>query len=216
MATPSGGYTVFIREFFQRYHTTGAILPSGSRLAAALCHYVTPEGNGRQILEVGPGTGPATAQLVKRLQPQDHLCLVELNDAFVAHLRHRFDSEPGFQAVANQVQILHAPLQEVPGEKLYDHIVSGLPLNNFAVEDVKSILAIFERLLKPGGTLSFFEYVAIRKVKSVISSRSERERLRGIETMLDQFLHGREIRRDRIWRNVPPAWVHHVRVGGVV
>ena len=50
-------YGLFLREFWTNYHTTGAILPSGRWLAAALSRYVG-KGNGPQrILEVGPGTG---------------------------------------------------------------------------------------------------------------------------------------------------------------
>jgi len=93
-------YRVFLRQFFRRYHTTGAILPSGRRLAAALCRYVgESDGTGpRRILEVGPGSGAVTARLVEVLRPDDHLTLVELNDEFVRHLQGRFAAEPSFSS----------------------------------------------------------------------------------------------------------------------
>ena len=62
-----------------------------------------------------------------------------------------------------------------------------------------------------GGTLSFFEYIAIRRVKAVITSSQGRTRLRGIGKALRRTLDGREIKRDWVWPNLPPAWVHHVR-----
>ena len=68
------------------------------------------------------------------------------------------------------------------------------------------------RLLKPGGVLSFFEYIAVRSVKSWVSSKDERARLQAIGGLLDRALDGREIQRDWVWPNVPPAWVHHVRL----
>src|SRR5438552_2634254 len=94
-------YRVFLKQFFQRYHTTGSVLPSSPSLARALCRYVGDgeTGNsqnggspahGRMILEVGPGTGAATASLVQRLKPNDRFTLVELNDDFVRHLQQRF------------------------------------------------------------------------------------------------------------------------------
>ena len=39
-----------------------------------------------------------------------------------------------------------------------------------------------------------------------------RERLRGISRVLESVLGEGEIRRDWVWINVPPAWVHHVRM----
>jgi phospholipid N-methyltransferase len=90
-------------------------------------------------------------------------------------------------------------------------IVSGLPLNNFAATDVERILAALRDLLAPGGTLSFFEYIAVRPLRTLVSGRAERDRLRGIGKALGNLLGDREIRRDAVWLNVPPAWVHHVR-----
>ncbi len=208
-------YSVFLRQFFQRYHTTGSITPSGRSLAKALCRYVEKgvpsNGSPRQILEVGPGTGAVTTQLVRKLRPEDRLTLVELNDDFVRHLHERFAGDSHFKAVAARSNIVHGRLEDLPGERSYDVIISGLPLNNFAVAEVEQILGIFQRLLKPGGTLSFFEYIAIRKVKSFVTSSQGRARLRGIGQALHRTLHGREIKRDWIWPNLPPAWVHHVR-----
>ena len=41
-----------------------------------------------------------------------------------------------------------------------------LPLNNFSVELVDTLLTKIQKLLAPGGMLSFFEYVAIRRGES--------------------------------------------------
>lgn len=205
---------VFLRQFFARYHTTGSVLPSSRSLANALCRYVGSDagsGRRREILEVGPGTGAVTARLARKLGPHDRLTLVELNDDFVRHLSQRFDSEGEFHRVRGQTNIIHGRLEDLPERSSYDLIISGLPLNNFAVHEVEAILAIFQRLLKPGGVLSFFEYIAIRRVKAVVTSRAGRERLRGIGRALDSVLGAGEIRRDWVWPNVPPAWVHHVR-----
>jgi phosphatidylethanolamine/phosphatidyl-N-methylethanolamine N-methyltransferase len=223
---------VFLRQFFRQYHTTGSVLPSSRALARALCRFVeagpiTPAlTNGstgiasardakaagpREILEVGPGTGAVTASLVKKLRPNDRLTLVELNEDFVRHLQQRFETEPAFQAVADRTQIKHSRLEDLPGEHTYAAIISGLPLNNFAVDEVEKILAIFQQLLASGGVLSFFEYIAIRRAKALVSGRQGRTRLNGIGRALHQTLDGREIKRDWVWPNMPPAWVHHVQ-----
>jgi len=209
------GYRVFFKEFRRRFDTTGSIVPSSRFLANALARYVR-EGKHRAadkprtVLEVGPGTGSVTDKIVTGLGPADRLDLVELNNEFVSLLRHRFQSEAELRRVADRVRILHQPVEELAGEDLYDLMVSGLPLNNFAAAEVEQILNVFARLLRPGGRLSFFEYAAIRKLRSLVSSKADRERLRGVGEALRQVLRRGEIRREFVWLNLPPAWVHHV------
>ncbi len=225
-------YRVFWREFRQQYHTTGAVLPSGRALSRALARFVrdgdralqeamlnghaaSPADSavGRRILEVGPGTGAVTGQIIRAMRGSDHLVLVERNDQFVAQLRERLDRDPAFASVKSRIALHHASVEDLPEDQPYDLIISGLPLNNFAVESVAQIFDKLRRLLAPGGTLSFFEYVAVRKAKSLISSGTERERLRGIGSIFDELLGNHEVRRDLVLANVTPAWVHHVRWG---
>lgn len=204
-------HRVFLSEFFNSFHTTGAVLPSGPWLAASLVRYLGEPAGHRRILEVGPGTGAVTRRIVEGMRADDRLDLVELNDQFVARLHQRFDTEPAFHAVADRAQIHHCPIENLAGDGRYDVIVSGLPLNNFEAPLVERILEILMGLLKPGGTLSFFEYIAIRRARAMISRGAERERLNGIGRALDRVLKHGEIRCDWVWPNVPPAWVHHVR-----
>ena len=204
---------LFLKEFLRNFHTTGAILPSGRFLAAALARFVGQQSAGaRRILEVGPGTGAVTRRIIAALGPRDQLDLVELNESFVQRLRDRFQTDPAFQPAARRTRVLHCPVEELPQDGSYDLIISGLPLNNFSVAEVERILAALSGLLKPGGTISFFEYIAVRRLRALLSGHAERARLRGIGKALGVILNGHEIRRDRIWPNVPPAWVHHVRL----
>jgi phosphatidylethanolamine/phosphatidyl-N-methylethanolamine N-methyltransferase len=66
-------------------------------------------------------------------------------------------------------------------------------------------------LLAPGGTLSFFEYIAVRGARALVSGPAERTRLRGIAQAMNGVLDDHELCRQAVWLNVPPAWVHHVR-----
>ena len=205
-------YRVFWQEFRANFHTTGAVLPSGRALARALARHVGEAEGPQRILEVGPGTGAVTAQIVQRLRGGDHFDLVELNDQFVANLRDRFAHDPPFTAVAGQSRVLHQSVAQLESEEPYDLVISGLPLNNFSVAQVEGFLAGFRRLLRGGGVLSFFEYIAIRPARALVSGPGERARLRGIGRAMNELLEPYEIRRDWVWPNVPPAWVHHVRL----
>jgi phosphatidylethanolamine/phosphatidyl-N-methylethanolamine N-methyltransferase len=219
MAQRLADYRVFWRQFRQAYNTTGAVLPSGRGLSKALSHYIRHgepasaggPANPRRILEVGPGTGAVTTQISGDMRSGDELTLVERNEEFVSHLQSQLDSAE-FDSTRDRIRLVHSGVEELPEDQPFDLIVSGLPLNNFSVELVDHLLTKIQRLLAPGGILSFFEYVAIRRAKAVVTSRIDRERLRGIHQILNSLLKQNEIRRDLVLANVPPAWVHHVRL----
>ena len=79
---------LFLQEFRRNFHSTGALAPSGQRLARTLAHYVNHRTDDRpkRILEVGPGTGAVTRQIIRRMHPADRLDLVEINEAFAAQV----------------------------------------------------------------------------------------------------------------------------------
>lgn len=212
---------LFFREYVRNFHSTGALLPSGRFLAASLSRFVridsphaqnsAANGQPRRILEVGPGTGAVTRHIIAGMGKNDALDLVELNETFVRKLKERFEQDPTFQMVADRARVLHCPVEELPRDQSYDVIVSGLPLNNFSASLVEEILATLIGLLSSGGTLSFFEYIAVRPARALVSGRAERARLRGVAAAMRAVLDPHEIDRDAVWLNVPPAWVHHLR-----
>jgi len=210
-------HRTFWREFRGSFHTTGAALPSGKSLGRSLARFVAANGSqpkSMRILEVGPGTGAVTRQIVRAMDSDATLDMVELNNQFVESLRRQFELDPALRSVQDRSQIIHKSVEEIAEDSPYDVVISGLPLNNFAVEDVRSILAKLRRLTAPGGTVSFFEYIAVRSVKVLVSRSQQRERLRGVGAALAEVLDPFEFRRDAIWANVPPAWVHHLRFDG--
>src|ERR1700747_879568 len=54
----------FIRSWFERPLSTGAVTPSGKILARTMARYVDPRSGG-PVVELGPGTGPVTDALVE-------------------------------------------------------------------------------------------------------------------------------------------------------
>lgn len=210
MAKKFSEYRLFWREFRQNFHTTGAVLPSGKRLSQALARFAAGGDRPKRILEVGAGTGAVTRFISRAMGPDDRLDLVELNASFAQSLRTMLHDDPHYAKTADRIAVLETAIEEFPTDEPYEVIISGLPLNNFSAESVQSILDRLMKLLKPGGTLSFFEYIAIRRIKGLISRRDERHRLRDIGQVTDRLFAEHEIRRDPVLLNVPPAWVHHL------
>jgi len=202
----------FLREFRRSFKNTGSFLPSGRFLARALTSNLRRYRPPQRILEVGPGTGAVTKQILRHMLPGDSLDAVELNSHFITLLERRFEQEPLFRAHRHQVHLIHAPVQDLPGTATYDVIVSGLPLNNFPVALVREVFQVYNRLLRPGGTLSYYEYALIRQLKTPFVDRQERRRLFRVGRVVRRYIDAYQVRRQRIIMNVPPAIVRHLRL----
>jgi phospholipid N-methyltransferase len=205
-------YVAFFQEFRRAFYTTGAILPSGPQLTRATLTPFLMRTRPSRVLEVGPGTGAVTQEVVKHLRPGDVFDIVEVNDRFVDLLRKRFATEPEFKQWAGQSAVHHVPVQEFAASAPYDFIMCGLPFNNFPQNLVKDIFRRFDDLLAPDGVLSFFEYLWIRQVKSLVASRHERRRLATVGCVIGWYLERYEFSHHKAFANFPPAVVHHLRL----
>ncbi len=202
----------FFRETRRHFRTTGSLVPSSRFLARALVTELRKPRGPSRILEVGPGTGSVTAQVLRHLRPDDQLDAVEINGHFVAVLAERFEREWNFWRCRDQVRLIHAAVEQLPGEATYDYIISGLPLNSFPVALVRQVFRTYNRLLKPGGTLSYYEYVLIRQLQSPFVNRRERRRLYCVGRVVGDYIRTYQVRREQVLMNVPPAIVRHLRL----
>jgi phosphatidylethanolamine/phosphatidyl-N-methylethanolamine N-methyltransferase len=201
----------FFRECRQHFHTTGAILPSSRFLARALVRPLHGPRPAWRILEVGPGTGSVTREIARRMTPADRLDAVEINARFAELVERRVRQERAFARCRDRIEIITAAVQDLLGTGMYDLIVSGLPLNNLSPHEVREIFATYNRLLKPGGTLTFYEYTLVRQLKSPFVDRRERRRLFRVGRVMRGYIRDYQIRRERIFINVPPATVRYLR-----
>jgi phospholipid N-methyltransferase len=203
--------STFLRQSRGAFGTTGSVWPSSRFGGQALAAPLAGARPAARILEAGPGTGAVTRQIVRHLQPGDRLDVVELNEAFHRYLGERIAAEPCYAHCRAQITLIRAPVQELPGEGVYDHIVSGLPLNNFDPSLIEEVFAAFQRLLRPGGALSYFEYAWIRHLKTPFAGRAERARLRAVSNTVDRFIADFEYQHRLVLLNVPPMVVRYLR-----
>ncbi len=202
----------FFRESRRHFRATGAVLPSSRFLGRALASALDYTHPPRVILEVGPGTGSVTREILRRLQPSDRLDCVELNEQFVARMNAWLQRDPRCAPFRRQVRVIHSPVESLPGDAAYDHIISGLPLNNFPVALVREIFRAYIRLLKPGGVLSYFEYTLIRQIKTPFVGKRERRRLYRVGQVVNHYIRSYQVRRQQVLMNVPPAVVRHLHI----
>ena len=146
-----------------------------------------------------------------KLCGRDHLTLVERNEQFVELPPRPIEYSRSFcRHTQTGFELVHSGVEDLPESEPFDLIISGLPLNNFSVDSVEQMLSKMQRLLAPGGSLSFsntWPCAARRRLSARRPIASDCRESRASWTISCQA----EVRRDLVLANVPPAWVHHVR-----
>lgn len=176
----------FIRSWFDKPLTTGAVMPSGKVLARTMARYVDPTIPG-PVVELGPGTGAVTEALVNHGIDPARLVLVEFNASFCRLLRSRYPEATVIQGDAYGIKRLLSGLLRQPAAA----IVSGLPLVTKPFKTRIRLIGEALSLMVPGAPFVQFTYAVVspipRRPAGVTAEASE-----------------------RIWMNLPPArvWVY--------
>ena len=195
----------FFREYIRNQSSVGAVAPSSRRLARKMTAPARSWQGNRRWLEVGPGTGVFTLELIKDLRPGDHLDVVELNPAFCEHLR-----EHVLGSHADQVTLHEGSILDVTLESPYDSVVCGLPYNAFPTHLSRTILRRLVSLIRPGGTLSFFEYAAIRYARRLVGNSEVKRAMLWHEQFIGRLEEDMSSHRNLVLCNLPPAWAVHL------
>jgi len=204
----------FIRQTFKDFKNTGSVAPSSPFLARAMVRCLPTRDRmpkDFRVLEVGPGTGPFTKEAARRLSLNGQLDLYEISELFAEHLERLVERDPVLKRLNGRVNIYCADVREVPAKPIYDAVISGLPFNNFSPKEVQEFLEHLSAVLKPGGTLTFFEYFAIRRLQAPFVSHRRRSNLREIGKVVKEFAKRHQFRQNIVPLNFLPARVRHLR-----
>jgi phosphatidylethanolamine/phosphatidyl-N-methylethanolamine N-methyltransferase len=173
--------TAFLTIAVARPSTVGAILPSSRHLADAMARAA----DGAQcLIELGAGTGAITEALCRR-HPGLPTLAVEMEPALAQHLRERFPRIEVRSAVAHEV------LRDLQRRRSGMVLISSLPFRSLPARlRLRSSLAI-ERFLIGHPDRRLVQYTYLPCVP--------------FDLRLGTALRWRRL--ERVWRNVPPAWV---------
>lgn len=202
---------IFFKQLKESFMHTGAVTPSSRFLAKAIVSEFSRHNKPSIILEVGPGTGVFTREIARWMMPEDELHICEINPVFAHKIEEIVSSEPLFEPVRKKIRVFAQPLQNLNVSPHYDYIISSLPLNNFPIELVREIQLYFKSHLKKGGTLSYFEYIAIRRMKIQFLSSEEKRKLKELDSVLRDFVKQYQIKYQIVPFNVPSAYARHLK-----
>ena len=181
----------FVREFARDPVQLGAVAPSGPDLARLMVESADL-GPGQVVVELGAGTGPMTAEILRQ-RPEGPLVVLEPNPSLATVLRERF---PGLHLEERYAQDLRAILTAM-GHDRADRVVSSLPWAIWTEELQAEIFAAILDVLAPDGKMVTFAYVHALALPAAKRLR------RALEARFS------EVRTTRTaWRNLPPALVY--------
>ncbi|MEM0967627.1 MAG: rRNA adenine N-6-methyltransferase family protein [Verrucomicrobiota bacterium] len=143
---------VFVEEWIKRPMEVAAVAPSSIHLARIMAAEIS--GSTGPVLEMGPGTGVFTKQLLANgVKPED-LLLVEKNKRFAELLKQRF---PGLNVVHGDAARVD-PLSLGVG-RLFGATVSGMGVLSMQWEAVKGILSNSFSNMEEGSAFFQFTYL---------------------------------------------------------
>ena len=135
-----------------------------------------------RILEIGPGTGPLTKQIVRRLKPEDHFDVVELNDHFFELISGAFKGP--------NISVYHTDILNFDVNEPYDYIFSSLPYESIPQSISRKIWMKKLALCGEKTYISYYKYINIKRFRCAFEKR-----------MVKQYEHDSNF----VFLNLPPA-----------
>ena len=183
---------IHLFELIKHPHQTSILFPESKALTRTVIQ-MAEISKATAVVELGPGRGGFTEQILKSLPPGSKFFALDVNRVFVKHTRKRC---PGATIVHGNALDLKDHLIE-QGITSCDSIVSGLPFSVFETELREKVLKAIEAALSPGGR--FVTYTYAHRLKS----RGHSKMMQIFSSVFDKL-----DRSPLVWKNIPPAYVY--------
>ena len=145
----------FLKQFWKEKKMVGAMAPSSRFLAKKMLKNIDFS-TVKTLVELGPGTGVFTKEIIQKMAPDAILLVFELNDNFYESLKNLIHD--------SRVHLIHDSAEKIKHyltEKQLDktdYIISSLPLSNFPLTLRQTILEESKQALTENGKYIQFQY----------------------------------------------------------
>ncbi len=146
-------FNTFLGQSFKHFIKVGAFLPSTPYLAKRMVKGLKHE----IVVELGPGTGVFTREILRQLPKDGKLICIENNEKFSKYLKERIKDKRLIICTGDASNLKHFLKEQGLGK--VGTIISGLPLGNFRKEDKEKTLQAISDCLEDNGTYIQFEYL---------------------------------------------------------
>lgn len=184
---------MFITHYIKAPKQTGAVCSSSKKLSCMMIKNID-FANAKNIVEIGPGTGAFTKEILNRKNDNSYFFAVEINQNMANKLKKEFPNmDIEVQNALNLKEILKSK-----GIDKIDNVVSGIPWALLNVREQLSLLKTIYDSLNTGGHFNTFAYVLPNARANVFRK------------LLHRFFE--EVHMSKIiWQNIPPAFVYYCK-----
>mgnify|MGYP001493155062 CR=1 FL=1 len=151
----------FIYQFFNKPSLVGAIMPSSKFLARNIVNFINFKRKNLVIIEYGPGTGPFTSEIVKKLKDGDKLFLIEQNKKFIENLVQKYNRYQQLTIIEGSVSNVKTILEENKIKQV-DYIVSGIPFSSIPKEVTLDIMENTQSIMNNQSLFITFQYSTLK------------------------------------------------------
>ena len=164
---------LFLKRFLKRPFQIASIVPSSKALVERVgskMDFTKP----RVIAEYGPGEGVHSREIARRMTPDSHLLLFELDAALARTLERQFANDP-------RVQVIHGDAASLPyelkrhGFTSCDYILSGIPFSILKIDKKRALLRKTYDALKEGGKFIIYQVTNELKQHATVFQSAESE-----------------------------------------
>jgi phospholipid N-methyltransferase len=141
---------LMMKAFLRHGRKIASFAPSSRFMARKVIDGIDWE-QSRCIVELGAGTGPITAEVVRRVRPHTKLIVIELDPTLCGRLKARFQDVPNIDVVHGDATQFDRLLAD-RGIPQVDHVLSGLPLPSFPEDLRDAVIRTSARTLAAHGT----------------------------------------------------------------
>jgi phospholipid N-methyltransferase len=174
----------FFKEFLKKGNRNGSITPSSIFLCRKMISGIDFS-HARCIVELGPGEGSITREILKKMGPNTQLFLFEMNAEFIEQFL-QFD-DPRVHVINDSAEHFARYCSEKGFDKV-DYIISSLPLSLFPDELKEKIVDESQKALRQRGLYVQYMYFT---------------------NMADYFKRKfKQVKREFVPLNIPPAMVY--------
>jgi phosphatidylethanolamine/phosphatidyl-N-methylethanolamine N-methyltransferase len=165
--------TLFFKRFLKRPFQIASIVPSSKALVERVVSKMDFS-QPRVIAEYGPGEGVHSREIARRMTPDSHVLLFELDAAFARDLKRQFADDP-------RVHVIHGDAATLPNELKRrgfadcDYILSGIPFSILKIEKKRALLRKTYDALAPGGSFIIYQVTNELKQHATLFEHAESE-----------------------------------------
>jgi phospholipid N-methyltransferase len=153
-------FFTFIKQSISHPGFVGAVMPS-SRYTAIKMVDDAAFYNARYVVELGPGTGAFTNEILKKRKPGAKVLSIEYDEKFCSVLRKKFGSEKDFHIIHGSAEDIDKYVNEYEIPHV-DYIVSALPFLSLPKDMSKTVLRKSSDMLANGGKFVTIAYTKLQ------------------------------------------------------